>query len=98
MFADFEGVVHAVHVDHPGLTAYAARGEDGMRVLLVNRSLEPVEVALTWDDASAGGPLEVVVLDEATFDELLEPREHVQDASEPLAVPARSVVRVAGPP
>lgn len=98
LLADFGGAVHAVDVEHPGLTAYAARGDAGLRVLLVNRSLEPVEIALGWDDASAGGPLEVAVLDESIFDELLEPREHVQDPSELLYVPARSVVRIAGPP
>lgn len=98
MLADFEGVVHAVDIGHPGLTAYAVRGDAGVRVLLVNRSLEHVEIALAGDAAPTGDRIEVAVLDEAIFDELLEPREHVQPASEPLRVPARSVVRIAGPP
>lgn len=98
MLAEFGGAAHAVDVAHPGLTAYAARGDAGLRVLLVNRSLEPVEIALVWDEEPLGGPLEVAVLDEATFDELLAPREHAQPPSEPVLVPARSVVRLAGPP
>lgn len=98
LLADFHGTVHAVDVARPGLTAYAARGDAGWQVLVVNRSLDPVEIALEWPAGPAPDPLAVAVLDEEGFDELLAPREHVQSPDQPIAVPARSIVRVAGPP
>lgn len=93
MLADFTGEVLAVeiHGEAPLLSAYAARSDQGLRVLLVNRGTQEFAVAL---EPLPAGPVEVMTLDEATFDALGSYRVTVQAASEVITVPSRAVVVV----
>lgn len=93
MLSDFEGRARAVELDAelPLLTAYAAENEGGLQLLFVNRSLEDAEVVL---EPELEGELEVKLLSDEIFDELLGYRVTAQAAAEAIAVPARSVVLV----
>ena len=97
MLAGFAGWAHAVEGTDERLSGYAAADGTSLRVLLVNRSTEAIEVALALDVEAAAfaAPLvEVTTLDEATFDEIHGYRRASHAAAEPLTVPARSVVLV----
>lgn len=90
MLAGFAGTAHAVEGADERLGAYAAATDDALRVLLVNRSLEPLQVALALTDPPE--VLFVATLDEAGFDEALDHDRAEQPADQPVQVPARSVV------
>jgi hypothetical protein len=92
MLAGFGGVAHALEGADERLGAYAAVDADGLRVLLVNRSGDDLDVALVADDLPA--TFDVATLDEAFFDRELDARRTVQPADAPVPVPARSVVVV----
>ena len=92
MLASFAGTAHAVEGADERLGAYAAATDDALRVLLVNRSLEALQVALALTDPPA--VLFVATLDEAGFDEALDHDRADQPADQPVQVPARSVVVV----
>jgi hypothetical protein len=95
MLACFAGTAHRVDGGDERLAAYAAADDTALRVLIVNRSDEPIDVTLQADGLAA--VLDVATLDEPTFDETLAPRRSVHDASVPLLAPPRSVVVVHSP-
>ena len=95
MLAGFAGTAHRVEGGDERLAAYAAADEDALRVLVVNRSDEAIDVTLTADDLAA--ELHVATLDDPTFDELLAPRHTLHDAALPLPVPPRAVLLVRSP-
>ena len=92
MLRGFGGVARHSEGGDERLGAYAADDGDALRVLLVNRSNEPIEVTLQADDLSAR--LAVATLDDAIFDADGGPGRSQQPASEPVHVPARAVVVV----
>ena len=96
MLAGFGGAAHRVEGGDERLAAYAADDDSTLRVLLVNRSSEPIDVTLTADALAA--ELHVATLDDPTFDELLGPRRSVQAADDSVHVPPRSVVLVRSRP
>jgi len=95
MLAGFAGTAHRVEGGDERLAAYAAIDDSGLRVLIVNRSSEPIDVTLRADGLAA--VLDVATIDDPTFDELLAPRRTTHDASTPLLAPPRSVVVVHSP-
>ncbi len=95
MLAGFAGTAYRVEGGDERLAAYAAADDTGLRVLIVNRSPEPIDVTLYA--AGLADVLDVATLDDPTFDELLAPRRSVHDASLPLLAPPRSVVVVHSP-
>lgn len=92
MLAGFGGVAHAVEGADERLGAYAAADGAALRVLLVNRSDDDLEVALAAPDLPAS--LAVATLDEAYFDEHLDHDRTERSSDLPVPVPARSVVLV----
>lgn len=97
MLAGFTGRTRSIELDNaPALLgAYAAENEDGLRVLIVNRGTEDIEVVL---EPTLGSELEVKTLSDEIFDEALSYQENSQLADEAIAVPARSVVVVRSAP
>ncbi len=90
MLRGFGGETRRVEGGDERLGVYAADDGDTLRLLLVNRSLDAIELRLELDHA--GGDLDVLTLDDLIFDELLAPRASRQSPAEAVAVPARSVV------
>lgn len=95
MLAGFAGTTHRVEGGDERLAAYAAAADDALRVLLVNRSSEAIEITLHADGLAS--ELQVSTLDDATFDELLAPSHTLHDAALPLTVPPSAVVVVRSP-
>jgi hypothetical protein len=97
MLADFAGWAHAVEGADERLGAYAAADGDALRVLLVNRSSDDVEVAWAFAAEAAGyaAPhLEVTTLVDAVGDDAPGLLHATHAVAEPLVVPARAVVLV----
>jgi hypothetical protein len=92
MLAGFGGTAHGVEGGDDRLAAYAAADDGALRVLLVNRSNESIDVTLVADAVAA--ELHVTTLDDPTFDEVLGPMRAVQSADDGVHVPPRSVVLV----
>ena len=90
MLAGFGGTALAVEGADERLGAYAADDATTLRILLVNRSGDDLQVALEADDLAA--TLAVATLDEAGFDLVLDHDRAERPASLPVPVPARSVV------
>jgi hypothetical protein len=90
MLAGFGGIALAVEGADDRLGAYAAEDGTALRILLVNRSSDDLEVAL--DAADLPATLAVATLDEAGFDLALDHARAERPASLPVPVPARSVV------
>lgn len=95
MLAGFAGTAHRVEGGDERLAAYAAADEDALRVLLVNRSADAIEVTLRAEGLAS--ELQLTTLDDPTFDELLAPRATRHDAAVPVPVPPRAVVLVRSP-
>jgi hypothetical protein len=93
MFADFAGRARTLELspELPLVTAYAAENEDALRLIFVNRSIEDAAVVL---EPELLGELELKTLSDEIFDEALRYRVSVQEASEAILLPARSVVLV----
>ncbi len=96
MLRGFGGVARHAEGGDERLGAYAADDGAALRVLLVNRSNEPIDVTLQSDGLAP--ELEVATLDDAIFDADGGPRSAPQPASEPVHVPARAVVVVRSQP
>ncbi len=92
MLAGFGGFAHAVEGADERLGAYAAVDGGTLRLLLVNRSHEDLEVTLVAPDLPA--TLTVATLDEAAFDLALDHDRAERPADLPVPVPARSVVTI----
>ena len=92
MLAGFRGVAHAVEGADARLGAYAADDGDALRLLLVNRSHEDLEITLVAPDLPDS--LAVATLDEAGFDLTLDHDRADRPADLPVPVPARSVVTI----
>jgi len=95
MLAGFAGTAQRVEGGDERLAAYAAADEGALRVLLVNRSAEAIDVTLSAADLAS--ELHLTILDDPTFDELLAPRTVLHDAAHPVPVPPRAVVMVHSP-
>ena len=96
MLADFGGHAYAVEGGDERLGAYAAGDEHGLRVLLVNRSSDAIDVTLAAEDLA--DTLQVATLDDVIFDEELGYRRSLQPSTDTVAVPPRSVVVVTSLP
>lgn len=92
MLAGFGGTAHAVEGADERLGAYAAVDGATLRILLVNRSDDDLQVALAAPDLPA--TLAVVTLDEAGFDLTLDVARAERPSDRPVPVPARSVVLI----
>ncbi len=92
MLAGFGGTAFAIEGADERLGAYAADDGASLRVLLVNRSDDDLEVVLTAPDLPA--TLAVATLDEAGFDLNLDHDRTERPADLPVPVPARSVVMI----
>lgn len=92
MLAGFGGVAHRVEGGDQRLAAYAASDTEALRVLLVNRSVDTLQVTIEAEDL--GEALDVATLDDVIFDEDLAPRRSTVRAVERVLVPPRSVVVV----
>ena len=96
MLRGFGGVAHHTDGGDERVGAYAADDGAALRVLLVNRSSEPVDVTLEADRLAP--TLHVAVLDDDTFDAYGGYRSTLQSPSEPVRVPARAVVLLRSEP
>lgn len=94
MLAGFGGTALAVEGADERLGAYAADDGAALRLLLVNRSVDDLEVVL--DATGLPATLAVATLDEAGFDEHLDHDRTERPADRPVPVPARSVVMIRG--
>lgn len=92
MLSDFTGEALTVELEAP-VSAYAARNERGLQVLLVNRATEDAQVVL---EAGLEGDVEIKTLNDEIFDELWGYQVTVQGANAAISVPARSVLLVRG--
>jgi hypothetical protein len=94
MLADFRGEVLPVALEPtpPLVDSYALLEGGALRLLLVNRSEQDVQVTLELDIGAGAEALTVKTLSDPIFDELLT-YEDTQVAG-PVSVPARAVVRV----
>jgi len=92
MLAGFGGTAFAVDGADERLGAYAADDGAALRVLLVNRSGDDLEVVLADPDLPA--TLTVATLDEAGFDRDLDHDRTERSANLAIPVPARSVVLI----
>ncbi len=90
MLAGFGGHAHRVEGGDERLGAYAADDGAAVRVLLVNRSLEAIDVRLEGD--ALGTDLVVRTLDDVVFDEDAGPRTSRQPSTATVHVPARALV------
>jgi hypothetical protein len=96
MLAEFAGMAHAVEGADARLGAYAAADGAALRLLLVNRSTDDLEVALSLgaEAAYAASHVEVTTLEDAIDGGETALRRTTHPADEPIVVPARAVVLV----
>lgn len=92
LLAGFGGTAFAVEGADERLGAYAAADGAALRVLLVNRSGDDLEVVLATPDLPA--TLSVATLDEEGFDRNLDHDRAERPADRAVPVPARSVVMI----
>lgn len=90
MLNGFGGAARRVEGGDHRLAAYATSDDEALRVLLVNRSTDALEVTIEADGLA--DVLHVVTLDDAIFDADLAPRRSTVSADERVLVPPRSVV------
>jgi hypothetical protein len=91
MLRGFAGEARRVLGGDERLGAYAADDGEALRLLLVNRSLDAIDVRLDLGTEQAA-ELDVLTLDDAIFDEELGPRASQQSSAATVHVPARAVV------
>ena len=89
---DFTGEVVEVEAEPP-LRGYAVSSDDETRVLLVNPSNLSLSAALQFDRPVAE-ELQLSLLSEEIFDELLEPQTLTAPPLEPVLVPGRAILLV----
>lgn len=99
MLSDFTGEVLKTQSSDDSLHAYAVGTSENTQVLLVNLSAEAKEVSLELPQAAE--TLEVKTLSDDTYDVFVDEvayRVSKRGSSDPLSVPARSVVHVTATP
>jgi len=94
LLAGFGGDAHEVEGGDERLAAYAASDDQALRVLLVNRSTDALQVTLEAE--GLGDALDVATFDDVIFDEDLAPRHSTVRADERVLVPPRSIVVLTG--